>query len=77
VLIAPVGDGAGCPATPAIEIEFCGPGSRARPGFDPDRVGGGRGQSVINAISAAQLAYLLDGIDWRNSVGTWRPEAAG
>jgi transposase len=24
VLIAPVGDGAGCPATPAIEIEFAG-----------------------------------------------------
>src|SRR5262249_35207416 len=29
------------------------------------------------AISAAQLAYMLDGIDWRNPVRTWRPEAAG
>jgi transposase len=31
----------------------------------------------IVAISAAQLAYMLDGIDWRNPVRTWRPEAAG
>ena len=31
----------------------------------------------IVAISAAQLAYMLDGIDWRNPVFTWRPEAAG
>ena len=31
----------------------------------------------IIAISAAQLAYMLDGIDWRNPVRTWRPEAAG
>ena len=31
----------------------------------------------IVAISAAQLAYMLDGIDWRNPVHTWRPEVAG
>jgi transposase len=29
------------------------------------------------AISAAQLGYLLDGIDWRNPRHTWRPAAAG
>ena len=29
------------------------------------------------AITAAQLAYMLDGIDWRNPVFTWRPEVAG
>ena len=29
------------------------------------------------AISAAQLGYLLDGIDWRNPRRTWRPAAAG
>jgi transposase len=29
------------------------------------------------AISAAQLAYLLDGIDWRNPRHTWRPQRAG
>jgi transposase len=28
-------------------------------------------------ISAAQLAYLLAGIDWRNAVHTFRPERAG
>ena len=28
-------------------------------------------------ISAAQLAYLLSGIDWRNPVHTFRPERAG
>ena len=27
-------------------------------------------------ISAAQLAYLLSGIDWRAPQYTWRPEAA-
>ncbi len=29
------------------------------------------------AISAAQLSYLLDGIDWRNPRHTWRPRSAG
>ena len=29
------------------------------------------------AVSAAQLAYMLDGIDWRNPRHTWRPQAAG
>jgi len=27
--------------------------------------------------NTAQLAYMLDGIDWRNPVRTWRPEVAG
>ena len=31
----------------------------------------------VVAISAAQLAYMLDGIDWRNPRQTWRPAAAG
>jgi len=29
------------------------------------------------SISAAQLAYLLSGIDWRNPGHTFRPERAG
>lgn len=29
------------------------------------------------SISAAQLGYMLDGIDWRNPRHTWRPQAAG
>lgn len=28
-------------------------------------------------ISATQLGYMLDGVDWRNPRWTWRPEAAG
>ena len=28
-------------------------------------------------ISAAQLGYLLEGIDWRAPQQTWRPQAAG
>jgi len=28
-------------------------------------------------ISMSQLVYMLDGIDWRNPVQTWRPSAAG
>jgi transposase len=28
------------------------------------------------ALSAAQLAMLLEGIDWRRPVKTWRPEIA-
>jgi transposase len=28
-------------------------------------------------ISMSQLACMLDGIDWRNPVQTWRPSAAG
>jgi transposase len=29
------------------------------------------------AITAAQLGYMLEGIDWRHPLRTWRPEAAG
>src|SRR6201994_2841651 len=29
------------------------------------------------AISAAQLGYNLEGIDWRNPQRTWRPERRG
>ena len=29
------------------------------------------------AITPAQLGYLLEGIDWRNPVHTFRPKAAG
>jgi transposase len=29
------------------------------------------------AVTAAQLGYMLEGIDWRNPLRTWRPEAAG
>lgn len=31
----------------------------------------------VVAISAAQLAYMLDGIDWRHPRLTWRPKSAG
>jgi transposase len=29
------------------------------------------------SITPAQLGYLLEGIDWRNPVHSWRPSAAG
>lgn len=29
------------------------------------------------SISAGQMGYLLEGIDWRNPQKTWRPEIAG
>ena len=29
------------------------------------------------AITAAQLGYLLEGIDWRAPLQTWRPQVAG
>ena len=29
------------------------------------------------AITAAQLGYMLEGIDWRHPQRTWRPQAAG
>jgi transposase len=31
----------------------------------------------VLAISAAQLGYMLDGIDWRNPRHTFRPASAG
>jgi transposase len=37
-----------------------------------DRAGG-----PMVTISAAQLGYLLEGIDWRMPQRTWRPELAG
>ena len=33
--------------------------------------------SGVISISTSQLAYMLDGIDWRNPQHTWRPTAAG
>jgi transposase len=29
------------------------------------------------ALTAGQMGYLLEGIDWRNPQQTWRPQAAG
>ena len=31
----------------------------------------------VVSISAAQLGYLLEGIDWRHPQRTWRPAAGG
>ena len=31
----------------------------------------------VVSISAAQMAYMLEGIDWRNPQLTWRPRSAG
>ena len=31
----------------------------------------------VVSISASQLAYMLDGIDWRNPQQTFRPRSAG
>jgi transposase len=31
----------------------------------------------VVTISAGQLAYLLEGIDWRMPRQTWRPQSAG
>jgi transposase len=31
----------------------------------------------VVSISSSQLAYMLDGIDWRNPQHTWRPTSAG
>ena len=31
----------------------------------------------VVSISMSQLAYMLDGIDWRNPQHTWRPTVAG
>lgn len=33
--------------------------------------------SGVVKLSAGQLGYLLEGIDWRNPQHTWRPTAAG
>ena len=31
----------------------------------------------VVAITPAQLAYMLEGIDWRNPLYSWRPHAVG
>lgn len=36
---------------------------------------GSEGEAVT--LSAAQLGYLLEGIDWRMPQRTWRPQVAG
>ena len=38
---------------------------------------GRRRLMVLFAITAAQLGYMLEGIDWRHPQRTWRPEMAG
>jgi len=37
----------------------------------PATVGG------VVGLSAAQMSYLLEAIDWRNPQHTWRPQSAG
>ncbi len=37
----------------------------------PQTVGG------VVALTAGQMSYLLEGIDWHNPQLTWRPQAAG
>jgi transposase len=36
-----------------------------------------RAQEGVVHLTAAQLSMLLEGIDWRRPVRTWRPELAG
>jgi transposase len=31
----------------------------------------------VVALTAAQMSYLLEAIDWRNQQHTWRPQSAG
>ncbi len=31
----------------------------------------------VVSLTAGQMSYLLEGIDWRNPQQTWRPRAAG
>jgi len=31
----------------------------------------------VVALTAGQMSYLLEAIDWRNPQHTWRPELAG
>ena len=31
----------------------------------------------VVALTAGQMSYLLEGIDWRNPQQTWRPQSAG
>ena len=31
----------------------------------------------VVALTAGQMSYLLEGIDWRISQQTWRPQSAG
>jgi transposase len=31
----------------------------------------------VVSISAAQMGYMLEGIDWRNRQLSWRPQSAG
>jgi len=47
VLVAPVGDGAGCPAAPAIEIEFAGKACVRIPASIPT----GLAAAVVKALS--------------------------
>jgi transposase len=35
------------------------------------------GADGVVAITAAQLGYMLEGIDWRNPLHSWRPHAIG
>ena len=31
----------------------------------------------VVALTAGQMSYLLEGIDWRHPQQTWRPQSAG
>lgn len=58
--------------SPPDLVAPCDSAARSRPQGADERPLEGRAAT----ISAAQLAYLLSGIDWRNPLRTFRPERA-
>src|SRR3981189_90353 len=44
---------------------------------DPGEIIWPSASSGAVSISPAQMAYMLEGIDWRNPQLTWRPQSAG
>ena len=45
--------------------------------YAPHQFCGGFAEGGVVALTAAQLGYMLEGIDWRNPQYSWRPQSAG
>jgi transposase len=61
------------PVPSGVQVWLAAGHTDMRKGFDGPR----EGEQRTVTVTAAQLGYLLEGIDWRLPQQTWRPQVAG
>jgi transposase len=61
-----------------VKILWQGSACRSMPNaWTAESLSGPSASAGAISISAAQMAYMLEGTDWRNPQLSWRPQSAG